>query len=69
MLALGGRNYQQLSTVMPGVTNLSAANSMGTGGFLNSKAVSVNGMGRTSVFYTLDGIWNQELGDLLTNAR
>ena len=67
-LALGGRNYQQLSTLMPGVTNLSAGNSMGTGGYLNSNAVSVNGMGRTSVFYTLDGIWNQELGDLLTNT-
>jgi len=68
MLALGGRNYQQLSTLMPGVTNLSAASSMGTGGYLTQNAISVNGMGRTSVFYTLDGIWNQELGDLTTNT-
>ena len=25
-------------------------------------------MGRSSVFYTLDGIWNEETGDLLTNT-
>lgn len=68
MLALDGQNYQQLSTLMPGVTNLSAGNSMATGGYLWNNAVSVNGMGRSSVLYTLDGIWNQELGDLLTNT-
>jgi len=68
MLALDGRNYQDLGTLMPGVTNLSAGNSMATGGYLFNNAISVNGMGRTSVFYTLDGIWNQELGDLTTNT-
>ncbi|HZL29130.1 MAG TPA: carboxypeptidase regulatory-like domain-containing protein [Acidobacteriaceae bacterium] len=67
-LALGGRNYQQLATLMPGVTNLSAANSMATGGYVANNSVSVNGMGRSSVFYTLDGIWNEETGDLLTNT-
>jgi hypothetical protein len=68
MLALDGRNYQDLATLMPGVTNLSAGNSMATGGYVFNNAISVNGMGRTSVFYTMDGIWNQELGDLLTNT-
>ena len=68
MLALNGRNYQDLATVMPGVTNLAAGTSMQTGGYTFQNVISVNGMGRTSVFYTLDGIWNQELGDLLTNT-
>jgi hypothetical protein len=68
MLALNGRNYQDLATIMPGVTNLSAGSAMTTGGYNFQNVISVNGMGRTSVFYTLDGIWNQELGDLLTNT-
>ena len=68
MLALNGRNYQDLSTLMPGVVNLSAGTSMATGGYVANNAVSVNGMGRSSVFYTLDGIWNEETGDLLTNT-
>jgi hypothetical protein len=68
MLALGGRNYQELSTLMPGVVNLSAGNSMATGGYVANNSVSVNGMGKSSVFYTLDGIWNEETGDLLTNT-
>jgi hypothetical protein len=68
MLALNGRNYQDLATVMPGVTNLAAGTALVTGGYTFQNVISVNGMGRTSVFYTLDGIWNQELGDLLTNT-
>ena len=68
MLALEGRNYQDLSTLMPGVTNLSAGSPIATGGYVANNAVSVNGMGRSSVFYTLDGIWNEETGDLLTNT-
>lgn len=46
MLALGGRNYQELSTLMPGVVNLSAGNSMATGGYVANNSVSVNGMGK-----------------------
>ena len=68
MLALNGRNYQDLATIMPGVTNLAAGTPLVTGGYTFQNVISVNGMGRTSVFYTLDGIWNQELGDLLTNT-
>jgi len=68
MLALNGRNYQDLATLMPGVTNLAAGTPLVTGGYTFQNVISVNGMGRTSVFYTLDGIWNQELGDLLTNT-
>ena len=67
-LALGGRNYQQLSTLMPGVVNLSANTTMATGGYVANNQVSVNGMGVSSVFYTLDGIWNEETGNLLTNT-
>jgi hypothetical protein len=67
-LALGGHNYQQLSTLMPGVVNLSANTTMATGGYVANNQVSVNGMGVSSVFYTLDGIWNEETGNLLTNT-
>jgi hypothetical protein len=68
MLPLNGRNYQDLSTLMPGVDNLSPKSSMATGGYVASNSVSVNGMGRSSVFFTLDGIWNEETGDLMTNT-
>jgi hypothetical protein len=64
MLALNGRNYQALSTLMPGVTNLSAGSTMATGGYVASNQISVNGMGRSGVFFTLDGIWNEETGNL-----
>lgn len=67
-LALNGRNYQQLSTLIPGAVNLAANTTMATGGYVANNQVSVNGMGVSSVFYTLDGIWNEETGNLLTNT-
>jgi hypothetical protein len=67
-LPLNGQNYQQLATLMPGVLNLAANTTMATGGYVANNQVSVNGMGVSSVFYTLDGIWNEETGNLLTNT-
>jgi hypothetical protein len=34
------------------------------GGFLTSNAMSINGMGQSGTFYTLDGIWNMNTGNM-----
>ena len=63
-LPLNGRNYQSLSALMPGVTNLSPGEPLNQGGFLTSNAMSINGMGQSGTFYTLDGIWNMNTGNM-----
>ena len=63
-LPLNGRNYTGLATLMPGVVNLSAGSSLGTGGFSTSNTISVNGMGLAAgTTYFLDGIWNENTGN------
>ncbi|MGH9470826.1 MAG: carboxypeptidase regulatory-like domain-containing protein, partial [Terriglobia bacterium] len=63
-LPLNGRNYQGLSALMPGVTNLSPAQSLNQGGFLTSNVISVNGMGNSGTLYTVDGIWDMNTGNM-----
>ncbi len=64
-LPLNGRSYQGLSALMPGVANLAAGQSLGTGGFSTDNTMSVNGMGASGTLYTLDGIWNMNTGWML----
>src|SRR6185437_7316006 len=61
MLALNGRNYQELATLMPGVVNLSAGTSIATGGYVANNSVSVNGMGKaaSSTPLTVSGMKKQ----------
>jgi Carboxypeptidase regulatory-like domain/TonB-dependent Receptor Plug Domain len=63
-LPLNGRNYQSLSFLMPGVTNLSPDTALNQGGFLTNNTVSVNGMGAGGTMYYLDGIWNMNTGNM-----
>jgi hypothetical protein len=63
-LPLNGRNYQSLSALMPGVTNLASGTSLNQGGFLQGNVMSINGMGESGTFYTLDGMWNMNTGNM-----
>ncbi len=63
-LPLNGRNYQSLSALIPGVTNLSPDRALNQGGFLTSNVMSINGMGQAGTMYYLDGIWNMNTGNM-----
>ena len=63
-LPMNGRNYQALATVMPGVQNTSAGNALTTGGRSTNNALSVNGLSQSRTFYALDGIWNENTGNM-----
>ena len=63
-LPLNGRNYQGVGSLMPGVVNTSPEAAMGTGGFNTSNALNVNGQGSSGSLYTVDGIWNENTGNM-----
>ena len=63
-LPLNGRNYQSLSSLMPGVQNTSAGSALTTGGRSTSNTLSVNGLAQARTFYALDGIWNENTGNM-----
>jgi len=63
-LPLNGRNYEGLAQLMPGVVNLSPDSALGPGGFATSNYLNVNGAGSSGTFYTLDGIWNENTGNM-----
>ena len=64
-LPLNGRNFQSLSALMPGVTNLAPDTAQVQGGFLQVNTMSVNGMALTGTMYYVDGIWDMNTGDML----
>lgn len=63
-LPLNGRNYQGLASLMPGVQNTAAGTALGTGGRATSNVISVNGLGQNKTFYALDGVWNENTGNM-----
>lgn len=63
-LPLNGRNYQGMGSLMPGVVNTSPQAAMGTGGFNTSNSLNVNGQGSSGSLYTIDGIWNENTGNM-----
>ncbi len=63
-LPLNGRNYQGMGSLMPGVINTSPVAAMGTGGFNTSNSLNVNGQGSSGSLYTIDGIWNENTGNM-----
>lgn len=63
-LPLNGRNFQSLSALMPGVVNQSAGSALGTGGYTTSNAMVVGGLPTNTTFYALDGVWNENTGNM-----
>jgi hypothetical protein len=61
-LPLNGRSYQGLAALMPGVVDLAAGSSLGSGGFNTFNTMSLNGKGQGGTLYTVDGIWNMNTG-------
>ena len=63
-LPMNGRNYQSLAGLLPGVTNLQSGTAMTTGGRSTSSELSINGMAVARSFYVLDGVWNENTGNM-----
>jgi hypothetical protein len=63
-LPMNGRNFQGLATLMPGVQNTSAGSALTTGGRATNNALSVNGLSQAKTFYALDGVWNENTGNM-----
>ena len=64
ILPLNGRNYQALAGTMPGVLNENVGAALGTGGRATSNVLSVSGQTVQSTLYVLDGIWNENTGNM-----
>jgi hypothetical protein len=67
-LPMNGRNFQGVAALMPGVVNTSQGSSLGQGGRSTSSVLVINGMGVGRTFYALDGIWNENTGNMTQNA-
>jgi hypothetical protein len=63
-LPMNGRNYQGLAVMMPGVTNLQQGSAMTTGGRSTNSQLSINGLDVARSFYVLDGVWNENTGNM-----
>jgi len=68
ILPLNGRNYQALAAVMPGVIDTGAGTTHGTGGRSTSLYIQVNGGNTSRTFYALDGVWDENTGNMTANA-
>jgi hypothetical protein len=63
-LPLNGRNFESLSALMPGVVNMSPGVAQNVGSLNQTSPMSVNGLSASGSFYTLDGIWNENTGNI-----
>lgn len=63
-LPINGRNYQGLTTMMPGAQNTSAGTALTSGGRSTNNVMSINGLQQNKTFYALDGIWNENTGNM-----
>ena len=63
-LPMNGRNYQGLAVMMPGVNNQQQGSAMTTGGRSTNSQLSINGLDVAASFYALDGVWNENTGNM-----
>ena len=57
-LMLNGRNFQQLATLVPGVTSTNGANSQVNAGYLGQTSLIVGGASSEETTYTIDGVYD-----------
>ena len=63
-LPMNGRNYMGLATLMPGVQNTSSGSALTTGGRSTQSSLSINGMAVARSLYVVDGVWNENTGNM-----
>jgi hypothetical protein len=63
-LPMNGRNYSAVAGLLPGVINTSQGNALTTGGRSTNSSLSINGMAVSRSFYAVDGIWNENTGNM-----
>jgi hypothetical protein len=63
-LPMNGRNYSALAGLLPGVINTSQGSALTTGGRSTNDSLSINGMATSRSFYAVDGIWNENTGNM-----
>ena len=63
-LPMNGRNYQAVAGLLPGVNNTSQGSALTTGGRSTQSTLSINGMAVGRSFYALDGVWNENTGNM-----
>ena len=67
-LPMNGRNFEGVAALAPGVVNTAQGSPLGTGGRATSSTLVINGMNVSRTFYALDGIWNENSGNMTQNA-
>jgi hypothetical protein len=67
-LPMNGRNFEGVAALAPGVVNTSQGSTLGTGGRNTSSVLVINGMSVSRTFYALDGVWNENTGNMTANS-
>ena len=67
-LPMNGRNFSALVGLLPGVTNTSQGSALTTGGRSTTNSLSVNGLSQSASFYAIDGVWNENTGNMNQQA-
>lgn len=57
-LMINGRNFQQLATIVPGVSSTNGANAQVNSGYLGQTSLIVGGTSSEETTYTIDGVYN-----------
>jgi len=64
-LMINGRNFQQLATLVPGVSSTNGANAQVNSGYLGQTSLIVGGSSSEQTAYTIDGVYNMTSTSLI----